>query len=84
MLGTPRIEERQIDRLTSEHKIEKKDVLMLIIPIEGKEDINELTVVLADHAIEKKPGGFFDETETRAAFELITEKIAQGKRKKTD
>lgn len=81
-LGTPRIEERQVDRLTSEHKIEKKDVLMLIIPIEGKEDVNELTVVLTDHAVEQKPGGHFDETETRAAAELITEKIEQGSEKK--
>ncbi len=73
------IEDRLVERLTTEQKIEEKNVLMMMIRIDGKEDINELSVVLADHEVEKKTGGHFDEEETRTTAELIARRIGEGK-----
>ena len=77
-IGGLLIEDREVERLSSEHKIEKKNVLMLLFRIEGREEINELSVVLADHDVERKTGGFFDQTEARAAAEIIQNKLAKN------
>jgi len=65
------IEDREIERVTTEQKIEEKHVSLLMIRVAGKEDVNELSVVLSDRDIAQKLGGHFEETEVRQAAEKI-------------
>ena len=70
-IGEMRIADREVERLSGDHKIEKKNVCMLLFDIEGREEINELSVILADYGVERKTGGQFDRTETMATAERI-------------
>lgn len=78
------IERREIERLTSEHKIEDKTVEMLLFHMKERDDINELSVILSDAGIEKKYGGLFDQSETRGIAQRLAESLSRKLEEKID
>lgn len=74
-LRGPAAGDRTVERLTAERKIETKEVSLLMIAIEGKEEINELSVVMKDYQILGK-GGRFDLEENLAAAERLRERLS--------
>lgn len=69
----------EVDRLTEENTWEPKNLAMLLIGIEGREDVNELAGIARDYGVMEKKKGVFDTTHIEQFAERLLEKLNELK-----
>lgn len=69
------VEDREVERVTTEQKVETKRVSAMLVGIRDREEINELTVVLRDYDIIDRNQGYFDDSESLAKIEELRNKL---------